>query len=234
MAVNEFGKKIVDKEAEDVEINIVPAWIDYTDETLGQCLFLECGEMGDAVTWTEETDENGNSSTSSSGMGVGGFGRTANGDSDTDYNNGALAQSWSGVQIARGEQEKSDAYFDKISVAFWDGVNRHPRMLPRPMVDTLEINDDFTVTNTPFSLRIKKPLMLDEDGNQIEEEQQYTYQIDNRKKYNYSFLSDEIPDPRALFFIEGGKYVCEKTTATFHENTGKSQLIKGVFYRVIG
>ena len=229
MAVNEFGKKMVDKEAEDVEINIVPAWIDYTDETLGQCLFLECGEMGDAVTWTEDMDENGNSSSSSSGMGVGGFGRQANGDSDTDYNNGALAQSWAGVQIARGEQEKSDAYFDKIYVAFWDGVNRHPRMLPRPMVDTLELNDNFTVTNTPFSLRLKKPVVEDEVA---EEEVQYTYKIDNRKKYNYSFLSDEIPDPRALFFIEGGRYICEKMTATFHENTGKSQLIKGVFYRV--
>jgi hypothetical protein len=46
-------------------------------------------------------------------------------------------------------------------------------------------------------------------------------------------LSDEIPDARALFYIEGRKYVCEKITATFHEGSGRSQLLKGVFYRVI-
>ena len=69
MAVNEFGKRLVDKEAEDVEINIVPAWIDDTEESLGQCLFLECGEMGSAVTWTEETDEQGNTTGDSSAIG---------------------------------------------------------------------------------------------------------------------------------------------------------------------
>jgi len=55
----------------------------------------------------------------------------------------------------------------------------------------------------------------------------------NKKKYTFSFLSDSIPDPRAVFFIEGSKYICEKITATFHEDTGKSQLLKGVFYKVI-
>ena len=239
MAVNEFGKRLVDKEAEDVEINIVPAWIDDTEESLGQCLFLECGEMGSAVTWTEETDEQGNTTGGSSATGGvtyggtrsgGSFGRTANGDDETDYNSGALAQSKAGVLISKGEQDKSDAYFDKIYVAFWDGQNRHPGLMPRPVVDSIEVNDDFTVVYTPYSLRINRAKGDDELGVSMD----YTYKIDNRKKYNFSFLSDEIPDPRALFYIDGGRYVCEKITATFHEGTGKSQLLKGVFYRVIG
>ena len=61
----------------------------------------------------------------------------------------------------------------------------------------------------------------------------YTYDIDNKKKYTFSFLSDSIPDPRALFYIEGSKYVCEKITATFHEGTGKSQLLKISCFRVL-
>ena len=58
------------------------------------------------------------------------------------------------------------------------------------------------------------------------------YDVDLKKKYTFSFLAEEIPDPRALFYIEGQRYVCEKITATFHEETGKSQLLKFQGYRV--
>jgi hypothetical protein len=57
--------------------------------------------------------------------------------------------------------------------------------------------------------------------------------IDTKKKYNFSFLSDEIPDPRSTFNIDGAKYICEKITATFHEGTGKSQLLKISCFRVL-
>ena len=97
------------------------------------------------------------------------------------------------------------------------------------MVDKLEINDDFSVTKSSYSLRINQEQNKDKDGIPLK----YTYNIDNKKKYTFSFLSDIIPDPRALFYIDGSKYVCEKITATFHEGTGKSQLLKGVFYKVI-
>ncbi len=85
------------------------------------------------------------------------------------------------------------------------------------------ITDDFNSITTPYSMRLKEPI----DG------ERYTYDIDNKKKFTFSFLSDVIPNPRALFYIEGSRYVCEKITATFHEGTGKSQLLKGVFYKVI-
>ena len=240
MPVNQFGKRIVDKDAEDVEMKIVPAWLDYTDEGMGTCLFLECGEMGSAVSWTSETDENGNTTggvsteggtfgrSGGSRRGSTGFGTTEV--DETDYNSGALAQTKTGKAIAKGEQEKSDAYFDKIYVGFW--MDRNTRVnggLPHPMVDKIEINDDFSYNYCSYSLRINQVQEKDKDGVPLK----YTYDIDNKKKYNFSFLSDSIPDPRALFFIEGHKYVCEKITATFHEGTGKSQLLKGVFYKVI-
>ena len=238
MPVNQFGRKVTDKDAEDVELNIVPAWIDYTDESMGQCFFLECGEMNSAIVWTEETDENGNTS---SGFSTGGSGHFSGGgrragayqengfsggaaDDDTDYDNGAFAQTNAGRTIAKGEQDKNDAYFDKIYVGFWDGIDRHPGQVPRPMVDNIEITDDFNVIEAPYSLRINKKENV---------ETKYVYLIDSKKKYNFSFLSDDIPDPRAVFYVDGSKYVCEKLTATFHESTGKSQLIKGTFYRIL-
>ena len=251
-AVNQFGRRVVDKSADDVELNIVPAWIDDTDEELGQCLFLECGQMDSATVYAEETDENGNvtgivtggrstsggrsygGTRSSSGSfggsrsGAYGEGAASNDYDDTDYNNGAFPKTNAGKAIAKGEQQKDEAYFDKIYVAFWDGYNRQTGKLPRPIVDKVELRSGFTAKYPPYSLRIN----LQDEYDPIGIPLKYTYPIDTKKKYTFSFFADEIPDPHALFYIEGSKYICEKITATFHESTGKSQLLKGVFYRI--
>ena len=147
---------------------------------------------------------------------------------ETDYNSGALAQTNAGKAIAKGEKEKADEYIDKIYVGFWPGSN-DTSVFPHPIIDKLEVFDDFTASYNSFSLRINQEKDYDDNGIPMK----YTYDIDNKKKYTFSFLSDIIPDPRAVFFIEGSKYVCEKITATFHEDTGKSQLLKGVFYKLI-
>ena len=223
--VNQFGKRVADKDADDIELYIVPAWIDDTDETLGQCLFLECGELDSAMAWSEDGDGGNISGRTQSSYST----RSGSYEYDeTDYDSGALAQTTTGRAIAKGEQEKDDAYFDCIYIGFWDGNNRHNGKLPRPAIDSIELEDDITVKYTPFSLRINKLGGYDLLGQPLD----YIHDIDNRKKYTFSFFADEIPDPRALFYIEGGRYVCEKITATFHEGTGRSQLLKGEFYRV--
>ena len=79
-------------------------------------------------------------------------------------------------------------------------------------------------TTGVFSLRLKKTI-----ANSL---RSVMYKIDGKKKFHFSFLSDTIPNPRALFYIRGQRYICEKVTATFLES-GKSQLLKGVFYRVL-
>lgn len=56
--------------------------------------------------------------------------------------------------------------------------------------------------------------------------------IDSRKKYEFSFLSDSMPNVRATFFIRGKKYVCGQIKADVDEN-GMSLLKKGTFYRVL-
>lgn len=55
--------------------------------------------------------------------------------------------------------------------------------------------------------------------------------IDTKQKTTFKFLSDTIPNPRAMFLIRGKRYLCEKVTATFTEN-GMSQLIKGIFWPI--
>lgn len=227
--VNQFGKYLFDKDAEDVELNIVPAWIDDTEDDLGPCVFLECGDLGSAVSYTKDESSSGSVS-GGSGNRRGGtrgehgfYGERGRENDDTDYDDGALAQGTAGRTILKGDLEKNDAYFDKIYVAFWDGTTTKEGKLPHPIVDKVETFDDFTKYTCSYSMRLEAPKGLEK----------YTYDIDNKKKYTFSFLSDVIPDPRAVFFIEGSRYVCEKITATFQESTGKSQLLKGVFYRII-
>ena len=229
MPINQFGKYLFDKNADEVELNIVPAWIDDTEEDLGPSLFLECGDLGSAVSYTKEDNSSGTVS-GGSGNRMGGTrgvaefsGSRRQGNDETDYNDGVLAQSTAGKTIVKGDVEKSDAYFDKIYMAFWDGVIRKQGKLPHPIVDKVETYDDFTATKCSYSMRLEAPKGAEK----------YTYNIDNKKKYTFSFLSEEIPDPRSVYYIDGSSYVCEKITATFHESTGKSQLLKGVFYRII-
>jgi hypothetical protein len=234
--VNQFGKFIVDREAEDLELGIVPAWIEDTDETYGPCVFLDCGEMGSAVSWIADTDEEGNSTGNITGnTGRIGGGRRAAGAGSTwqgqgsdeldevDYNNGAFAQSRTAKAIANGETEKENAYFDCLYVGFFDSAMRQYGYLPHPIIDKLTTDRAFEFEQSEYSMRLTD---LNARLSVL------ARNIDPKKKYNFSFLSDGIPDPRAVFYIEGSRYVCEKITATFHEGTGKSQLLKGVFYKI--
>ena len=50
-------------------------------------------------------------------------------------------------------------------------------------------------------------------------------------RFEFSFLSDSLPDVRSVFIIRGHRYVCEKLTATFSAS-GMSRKIKGSFWRV--
>ena len=191
--VNVLGPRIKNKseKAEVVELGIVPACIDHTDNLNGDMLFVECGTLGN-------DDE----------------------DDDNDEN-----QTQAVNTLKAGENQKKEEYFDKIYVAFWDGtyMKYHPKM-PHPYIDKYEFNQDnvllrnqwsmrLTGTNTPFSAKTH-------------------YEINQQRKFTFSFLSDTIPDVRSIFLIHGKKYLAEKITATFSAETGMSQLLKMVCYRL--
>lgn len=240
--INQFGEYVVDKEADELEIRCVPVWIDDTEDDLGPCIFLECGDKGSAVGWTLDTQDDGTTSggrVSEGGTSVGrssgstrrifiGSARTENSKAvvvdETDYDSGALAHPQSVRTIEKGEIEKGNAYFDCLYMGFHDELTRQPHCLMHPCIDKIERGRGFEFLSTPYSMRLRELGLRQSEG---------VLDIDPMKKYNFSFLMNEIPDPRAIFFIEGGKYICEKITATFHEKTGRSQLLKGVFYKVV-
>ena len=228
LPVNQFGEYFVSEDADDIELKIVPAWIDGTDDKYGNVLFLDCGEMGSNESWTISEDESGSGS---SGPFIGSrteystsFGRSNNTDPSIDYNGGDLVQGNASYSISKGSDSKSDEYFSCIYVGFWDGIIMTGGHQPHPVTDKVEVWDNFSYSVHNKSLRLNEST-----ANSL---RSVMHKIDGKKKYTFSFLSDEIPNPRALFYIRGQRYICEKITATFHES-GKSQLLKGVFYRVL-
>ena len=124
--------------------------------------------------------------------------------------------------IRAGEKEKKAEYYDRIYIGFWDGASYGWGKLPYPLVEDIVIADDWSNFNfAHFSLRLNNRFTQDRVGPAVEP----------TMKTTFKWLSDTIPDVRAMFLIRGKRYICEKITATFTEN-GMSQLIKGVFYPV--
>ena len=189
--INVFGDKIVDESNEDaIELDFVPAWIEETESSKGNCLFLEIGNY-------EEEDASSSN--------------TSNDDDTTIYQPNAMQQ------LSAGKKQEKVEYYDKIYVAFWNGTNYNSGKLPCPTLDTINIREDWSVFSSNGSLRLQKAPK---------------YKINPKQKFNFSFISDSIPNARSVFFINGRKYLCEKITATFTEN-GMSQLLKGSFYLII-
>lgn len=127
--------------------------------------------------------------------------------------------------IAGHKDSKGSAYYDVVYVAFWDGAKPKEGAQPYPFLDPVTVRQEWTIVR-PHIPDIRISGSDNSYGTQIP-------MIDSRKKYKFSWLANEIPNPRATFFIKGKKYICEKITATFTEN-GMSQLLKGEFYPVLG
>jgi hypothetical protein len=120
-------------------------------------------------------------------------------------------------------QQESTEFLDKLFVAFSEGI-RNPLKYPRPTIDTIEVMSDGGYFSKPHSLSLQFAYFKDSH---------YARKIDPIHKYSFKFLSDDIPNVRALFYIKGKQFICEKITATFNEH-GMSQLLKGDFYEVVG
>ena len=231
--VNRFGTLMLDREHEDdvEEMNIVPAWIDETDEEYGNVIFLDCGESSD--------DDASNSAHQTHSYVPDGVTWQEHVEPDVPIQFGAFSS------VSDGEKEKSNAVFDKLFVAYWWGdYTKNKPQLPHPWTDTFDMTYGYQeppyLTDTSkltiiwgviysgksCSLRINNRAY----GQSL---QRSTYiEVDQRRKYTFSILSDQIPNVRSLFYIEGKKYLCCKITVTFSED-GMSSLQKGEFYRVV-
>ena len=132
---------------------------------------------------------------------------------------GTIRQGTPCATIQAGEKESSSEFYDKIYIACWEGQLPENGKCPFPCVDSHFIDTDWTDRCFSHSLVLK-------GGTQT-----YLYDIDPCCKYTFYFLSDTIPDVRALFYIEGKRYLAEKITVTFTED-GMSRRMKGEFYMV--
>ncbi len=124
-----------------------------------------------------------------------------------------------------GEQQKKEQFFDKLYVAFWDGsyMSYYPQS-PRPYVDMHEFRGDNVYLRQNYSMRIA--------GATTPPSNETNYRVNQQRRFTFSFLADAIPDVRSIFLIHGKKYLAEKITATFSAETGMSQLMKMVCYRM--
>ena len=192
--LNVFGDKIVDENNENViELEFVPAWIDETEPTKGHCIFLDLPAYDEVTTGAGTRPDDINETASK------------------------IYQPSAMQQLQNGEATERTEYFDRIYLGFWDGINVHVGLLPRPYLDIVTIREDWSYCSHNSTLRILPAVK---------------FSINPKQKYQFSFIADKIPNVRSVFHINGKKYLCEKITATFTEN-GMSQLLKGTFYPII-
>lgn len=202
--VNAFAPRIMnhdDTEA-DIELKIVPVWLDDTDEENGRCAFLPCSATDDGN--VSDSDRN----------------KTTGAKSRKEISDNSLPQSSEyGLIVADSTSDKGQVY-DKIYAGFWHRTSAGKGSL-FPIIDSPAIGHGFTRFDYPFSLSLNNRA-FSTDGLPV---------IDTRQKFTFKFISNKIPNVRSIFYIKGKRYVCEKLTATFSEK-GMSQLIKGEFYRI--
>jgi hypothetical protein len=147
--------------------------------------------------------------------------------------------------VSNGKQDSTGAVFEKLFVAFWwgDYTRCQPR-LPHPWTDTFDMTYSYIapavltensqlqiIWNVIYSGRNYSLRINNRAYGQGNERATYI-EVDQKRKYSFSFLADEIPNVQSLFYIEGKKYLCAKITAQFEEN-GMSHLLKGEFYKVV-
>lgn len=208
--VNDFGERLVseDEDAKSVELELVPARIDFTDFDFGFTLFCAPGSFS-------ESSSNINTYQSFEDL-------MSSPDVSTGSGNNRVSGGALGV-ISEDEfnMEKSE-YYDRIYLGWWNGVIQMPRLNPFPNVADVFAGAINNVCRFPFSLSLaseNSPLS------------KFSRKIDVSARYNISILTDKLPSPRAVYLIKGKKYVCEKLTASFTER-GMSSLVKGVFWRL--
>lgn len=191
--LNEFGPSLADSDSS-VDIEFVPACIDFTESKYGMAVFVDFGSY-----------------------------------SEGDPDDGETKKSQMQRMIETGKKSETPEYFDTVNVAYYDGSYVEGQ-LPVPLVSNIVIHTD----KYPFEIsqiveRLDFDLRLSPSFNSSNSA---FYNIDRTRKVTFKFLADDIPNPRALFFIHGRRYVCEKITATFTED-GMSQLLKGEFWPLL-
>lgn len=215
--INNLGPRCVpedrhEAESLDVTLDFVPVVLDETKNR--RMIFLSVGEFEDEHSdpiYEDLTTENG-----------------------ITYD---VFDSLSMQLLDKGETDGSKAYFSNIAVGFYPGASSCLRNLPKlgnqeeyvpeimPIVDNLEFDlywNYWRPQNSDYTLSL-----ADEQGkfNNIPK-------VNPDVKFDFSFISDVLPDVNSIFIIRGRKFLCEKLTASFSTD-GMSQKIKGSFWLIL-
>lgn len=208
--LNEFGNRIMRSpksgDNDDTEeIDFVPVRIDFTEQGYGLAMFLNPGSFSES--------ESGYSAESA----------TTDDLDEDEFTKTALMKT-----VEAGKLGDKSEYYSQIFVAYYDGDSyqdgknykgEYYPIQPCPRVSSF-VQNDYRIQKFDFSFAI---------GQNAPGNWDTIYKIDESRKMTFKFIADSIPNPRAVFFIRGRRYICEKITATFTED-GMSQLLKGEFW----
>lgn len=215
--VNVFGSGSVEsddvstEEIEFVPVNLMDTFVSAEDDK-GFMMFLN--------------PSTSQSSSSSDTVDTSGLDRPGGGVVEID--NSEIRQPMAATSIENGKNERSSSFYDEIYVAFWDGTIPENGKTPYPVIDSTIVTQSWTHISKPgYSMRL-----AGSTGSNIASLQDQLPQINARQKFKFSWIGNDIPNPRAIFHIRGKRYLCEKITATFTED-GMSQLLKGEFYPLL-
>lgn len=226
LPLNIFGDRINDEEnwEDKEEIGIVPVWIDDTltaedDSYKGETVFMDMGT-------TDNTSTSGESYT---------YGRRPNA---TTVPLSTLLQSSLIENIKAGDND-GDNGISYLQVGFWFGnYQQFAPYLPHPFIDKFDLKVTWQVTNqhvvhtwSRIDSGHEVSLRLNNDSYGQGQLLAAAIEIDSHRKYEFSFLSDTMPDVRSVFIIRGKKYLCAQIKTDINQN-GMSQLKKGTFYRI--
>ena len=126
--------------------------------------------------------------------------------------------------LTDGEKDKKEEYFDKLYVAFYDGIyQKFAPYHPHPDIDPVAVNPDNLLVTSHYSMRLS--------GAYAPDCRTAAHSVDHSQKFTFTFIADAVPDVRSIFHIHGKKYLAEKITATISES-GLSQQMKMVAYRL--
>lgn len=137
-----------------------------------------------------------------------------------------IYNTWPMQSLSEGEEQNEKSYFSNIAIGFYKDANSAAHFSTNadsvtPVLDLVDFDMKWHTTgnvdNGTLSLRNKFAGIP---------------RIDTARRFEFSFLADELPSVARVFRIKGELYLCEKLTATFSE-AGMSQKVKGTFRKVI-
>lgn len=230
LPLNAYGTRVIDEENWDEaeEINIIPAWLDDTDK--GLLPFFDAGTVEDGLpdnlAYKQWESQIGNPNKEYV---------------DADQ----IIQPYNFRFIKEGENTKKTS-FSNLQVGFWYGMSHrtwgNEGDLPRPFLTQKEFAtvwgywdgggnnvsfDQWQVVLNPGNGSLRLNTSLYGMGAKMDE----WIKIDTNKKFEISFLADDLPDVKSVFIIHGKRYLCAEIKVEITTD-GMSQLKKGSFYRV--